>query len=157
MINLGIYSARQYDKSMNYSILNPIADAELGENAEIDFSVDPRKIIKAHIYLFRFPESDIFKAYPLFVISSKFRYILEQGGITGAIYIPCEISKTPDYDEASQRIDLPDLFCLEPSGTDGLDDIIFHSEIEIKVSNRFLSKLQEVSSMFCDIYEASKE
>jgi hypothetical protein len=134
---------------MEYYIVEPVADAELGEQAVISFAETPREIINAHVYLFGYPESDLVQAYPLFLATSRLRAAIENSNIRGAIFLPCKVSKSDQYDELSHTTSIPEMFCLEPMGADGVDDLVYHTETELKASRRFVDLLHSMSHNGC--------
>lgn len=136
---------------MKYYNIEPVADAELGEDAVIDFTQTPRKIIALHAYAFGYPESDIIQAYPAFLVTDRLKKEIESAKLTGALFLPCKISKSSQYDELSNSVKIPEMWCMEPTGTLG-DDIIFFSETRFIVSSRFL-EIANLSTIGCIIKE----
>jgi len=134
---------------MKYFITEPVADGELGEDAVIDFDQKPRKPVVLHVYLFGYPESDLIQIYPIFLVSTSLKTAMERTGITGALFLPCKVSKSPQYEELSETLLIPEMWCLEPVGEDEVDDLVFHSETEIKTSSRFVELLKYFSKVGC--------
>ena len=140
---------------MKYYNIEPVADAEIGEGSVIDFNSQPRKIIKIQVYLFSHPESDFIQAYPAFLVSGRLRKAVEDANLTGASFLPCVTNKAEQYDELSESPELPEMWCLEPTGSKG-DDFIFHSETQITTSERFIEILAHFSSIGCLFHECNK-
>lgn len=149
-------TCRHPNRAMKYYLVEPVADAEIGEEADISFAEKPREIRSAHIRRFSAPESDLIQAYPVFVISKRLQAALQSARVTGATYLPCKVSKSDQYDELSTIHEVPEMVCLEPCGRDGADDVVFYSETKIKVSEHFVQVLECFSSIGCRIREADQ-
>ena len=137
---------------MKYYFVKPAAEAEIGEEATASTDY-PRKITFYHVYLVNFPESELIQAYPAFLITKKLRSAMESEGITGANYLPCKISKDPQYDDYSNARELPELFGFEPCGAENIDDIVMYDEMEFKASDRFVKLLKSLPHEGCDFKE----
>ena len=138
---------------MKYYIVTPAAEAETGEEAIFSSKDNPRKIIFLHVYLVTYPESELIQAYPAFIVTKKLRSAMESTGISGAKFLPCKVSKDPQYDDYSNTPDLPEMFGLEPFGVEDIDDIVFYSGTKIKASDRFVRLLKSLAHDGCEFKE----
>lgn len=138
---------------MKYYIVTPAAEAETGEEAIFSSSGHSRKIVFLHVYLVTYPESDLIQAYPAFIVTKKLRLAIESAGISGAKFLPCKVSKDPQYDDYSYTTDLPEMFGLEPDGVENVDDIVSYNEAEFKASDRFVRLLKSFAHDGCTFKE----
>jgi len=136
----------------NY-IVTPATEAETGEEAIFSSNDDPRKIIFLHVYLVNYPESELIQAYPAFLVTKMLRSLMESAGISGASFLPCKISKDPQYDDYSYTTELPEMFGLEPFGVENIDDIVPYNETELKASDRFVRLLRSLPHDGCRFEE----
>lgn len=136
---------------MKYKILKPMADGEAGELAQVDWTKKRREIRRAHIYLFSQLECDIIQAYPFFIATKSICLEFQKFNITGIEYIPLIISRSMQYGGLPATDALPELQCFEPCGIDGVDDVIYHSEVAIKVSEKFIKIAGHHSISGCEI------
>ncbi len=137
---------------MKYYVVRAASDAETGEGSVVDFMEQPRKIVSLHVYLLCY-ESDLIQAGPAFLATKKLRSAMEASGITGADFLPCKVSKDPQFDDYSKTGELPEIFGLEPVGSEGLDDLVFHDETKFMASDRFVRLLRSMAHDGCEIEE----
>lgn len=152
MTCVAIFSQSQSANLMNYYLIEPVADAEMGKDAVISWA-NPRKIVFLHVSLFSYPESDLILASPAFLATRRLRTAMESAGISGVAFLPCQASKDPQYDDHSETMEVPEIFGLEPIGVDGVDDIVFHDDTMFKGSKRFVDILKSLSCIGCVFIE----
>lgn len=138
---------------MKYYIITPATEAETGEEAIFSTGDKPRKIVFLHVYLVNYPESELLQAYPAFLVTRKLRSAMESLGISGVKFLPCKVSKDPQYDDYSFTSDLPEVFGMEPCGVENINDIVSYNEAEFKASERFVMLLKSFAHDGCRFEE----
>jgi hypothetical protein len=134
---------------MNYFVVKPAIQGAMGNLAQVDFSIHPPIIYKAHAELYNAPESDLIFATPFFLVRDRLREHIEESGISGIEWISGEVTGSPQYEELSDDPTIPNLFFLYPVGIAEKDDIVYHTNRGFLGSEKFVSIVKKFPHRNC--------
>lgn len=117
-----------------YYIASPQVAGELGPNTKF-ISRAPLRVDSVE-YLFNvWPSDTLLEAYPCFIIRQDLQLVIQNSGLTGAVFGECLTGFT-DYVDAADRTSIPKFARLDPHGVLGVDDFCMSPTQKLLVSER---------------------
>lgn len=120
--------------------IEPEVSGQLGDNTNIDVSIDPPKVEHLHFVFYGWLGDDLIECFPVFLITEKLKNALAISELSGYEIKDCEIEESDEF-KLLQNVILPNFFWLLITGNKNDDFSITGNKL--KVSDNAYSFLNQ--------------
>lgn len=125
-----------------FYFVEPEVSGGFGDNAIIDSSIHPPKVIKLHFEFDGWLGDDLIETFPCYIVSEGLAKEIEAENLTGFIFDEIEVSKSDQFEEMYPNREMPNFFWLKLQGVSEKDDFAFSDDYRLVVSDRALKVLK---------------
>jgi len=134
-----------------YFYIEPEVSGGIGDNAIVDTSVHPPRVLKLHYQFDGWLGDDLLETFPCYIVSSSLAKEIELAQLTGFVLDDVEISKSKQFEELYPKKELPIFYWLKVIGTAGKDDFGISEDYRLIVSSKAINTLQKGKIEMADL------
>jgi hypothetical protein len=132
-----------------YHVLEPEVAGEIGQSTVIDHLTTPPSVSRLEYHFTTWLGDELLEAYPCFIISQRLQSALQSFAGTGYTFADVIITRSQQFDELTNGIQLPQFSWLKIHGRAGVDDAGTSKKGCLVVSDRLLNLLRHFSIFNC--------
>jgi hypothetical protein len=132
-----------------YHLIEPEVAGEIGESTVIDHSTTPPTVSRLEYHFTTWLGDELLEAYPCFIVSQRLQSALQSLGGTGYTFAEVLVTRSQQFEELVDGIQLPQFCWLRLHGRAAVDDAETTKKGCLVVSDRFLNLLREFNIGNC--------
>lgn len=139
---------------MAFHLIRGDAAGDLGENASLDTSVHPPRVLHLHFAIDAWTGDDLLERFPVLLVTEQLAEALSASGMGAFELRDAEVTVTPEAEELLESAGIeavPNFRWLHVTGTAGQDDFGVDALASLVVSDNALALLRGFNLDGCDV------